>query len=374
MENNNTVEVQSQGSILSAFMGVEQGSDTGENEATEQAETTSEESQEEATVAESTEEVVADQNAAPAAEVPVVAEQSETQVTEKVEATDQDWKKVLKDQKLDEVIAELGDKKAILKALGISDFVIDLNDHFQKNGDVKKYMEVASRNYGEMDDDSVILEAIRSAHPNAPDNVVKRLLAKELDAYKSDPEVDDDETKELNAYLKKEKADKYREQLIAEQQKFLIPEQRPVSETVDTKSQEQLDKEAAQEQEVLALVNKINEDPETKKLLSDKKLLIGGEAKYQFAVDNPEELRQMATGEKNFFGLFLREDGSFDMGKWYATAAFTKNQADYEKALINYGKTLALKEHVDSDENPPTLVATPAPKRKPSILEAFRGS
>ena len=369
MESNSTVEAQKSRIDLSAFKPVEENYDESPT-ATEHDSTSEPQESDEAQAAESTSsEDVTQTTVKESTEVDAPAEESADPAEEPAVT---DWRKVLKEQKPEEVIAELGDKKAILKALGISDFVIDLNDHYQNHGDVRKYLDVASRNYAEMSDDAVIREAIRSAHPNAPDKVIEKLVAKEIKDFEYDPEVDDEETKELNSYLKKEKADQYREKLIAEQQKFLIPEAQPVTESDDEKAKQMAETEAAQQKEVQALISKINEDPETRRILTEKKVLIGGDAKYQFAISDPDELRQMATGEKNFYSMFLREDGTFDMAKWYATAAFTKNQSDYENALINYGKTLALKEQIEADENPPSKEAVPAPAKRKSILDAFR--
>ncbi|GAB3024351.1 hypothetical protein GCM10027051_31220 [Niabella terrae] len=336
---------------------------------TEEQTTTEEVKTEDEPAPENPEAAEADPEEPTPAEAPEADAVEQTEVTpetptseSETETAAQDWKELVRNQSKAEVLSLLGDKDEILKELGISEFVINLQKHMEANGDAKKYLEVHAKDYGSMSDEEVILEGIRAEKPKAPESVIRKLYAKELAKYETDPDEDDEDAAELNDYLRKEKADEYRQKFIDEQKKLAIPEKPDTSEADRQKAEADAKVAADAEAKAKEFRQKIIDSAAAKDLVSSKILKIGDKRDYNFEVSDPQELIDMATGDKNFFSLFLNKDGELDMDHWFATAAFAKNRKLYESSLVNYGKTLANKDIIESTENPPNrAVAATSP-------------
>lgn len=273
-----------------------------------------------------------------------------TETTDTAQPQQPSWEELVKAQNKADVLAQLGDKTEILKELGISDFVISLHQFMENGGDVKKYLRANANDYSTMSDDDVILEGIRLEEPNASEKVIARLYKKEMEKYGFDPDVDDEDEKEYAEFQKKKKADEYRSKLLENQKQFTVP---PVKEksSEDASKQEAERLTAEQQQKQFEEgKNKILGSEQTKKLLTEK--IVTTSQGYRFEVPNSQDLVDMATGEKSFLSQFLKEDGTYDLDHWFAVTAFATNRQNYENALINYGKTKAIKETIEEDENP----------------------
>jgi hypothetical protein len=255
-----------------------------------------------------------------------------------------DWFEAIKGVDKKDVLSKLGSKSEVMKALGLSEFVINLNDYYERTGDAEAYLRANAIDYAKMPDDEAILEGIRREKPGAPESVVQRLYQKEMEKYETDPDVYDAETVQYGNYLKKEKADEYRSKFIEDQKKFSFPAKEAPSNDTDAANAQ-----AAEQAKIEAINKGIVENDATKKILSDKLLRIGGKDGYNFDAGDPQELVDMAVGKKNFFDMFSKEDGSVDLDLFYAVAAFAKNRANYEKSLIDHGRSLANKEHTEDD-------------------------
>lgn len=252
-----------------------------------------------------------------------------------------DWKEAIKKADHKEVLSTIGDKPELLKALGVPDFALKMLDHIEKGGDPADFIKINSVDYSKMTDDDAILAGIREENPGAPEAVIKKIFDKEMEKYETDPDVYDPETVEYGNYLKKGTADKYRNQLIEKQKQFAIPAAKApetAAPAVDPAEQAKIDE-----------INlKISESETTKKLISDKKIFIGGKDGHKFDIENPQDYVDYATGKKNLFSKFAKEDGSVDLDLFYATVAFIENREKYESAAIGHGMTKANRAEIET--------------------------
>lgn len=258
-----------------------------------------------------------------------------------------DWTEAIKTVDKAEVLGKLGDRTELLKALKVPDFIVNLVQHVESGKDAAEYLRISSVNYSEMSDDDVIKAGIRKENPGASDAVINKLFQKEMEKYETDPDQYDQETVDMGNYLKKQVADKFRGQFTEEQKKYLIPEK-----TAPVKSEAEIQAEKETQDKIEAINKSISESDITKKLLADKKILIGGKDGYQFEVaGDPQEFVDYALGNKNFFSLFAKEDGSVDLDLFYSTVAFAKNRNEYDKSAIGHGITQANKKRIDGDNS-----------------------
>lgn len=279
----------------------------------------------------------------------VTTQKNDEAKVEKVEETKADsqatkvgWEDAIKGVDKKELIAKLGDKREILEALGVSKFVIDLNEHYDRTGNADDYLQMMGIDYDKLGDDEVILDGIRRENPKAPESVVQKLYKKELEKYETDPEQFDKESVELGTYLKKVAADKFRESAKENQSKFIIPKTDPKKDD---------SKEVGRQAEAEKINKSIVESSSSQSLLSEKILKLGGENEYKYEVKNPQDFVDYATGKSNFFSLFANEDGSLDIDKFYATVALATDRKGYEKSLIEHGKSLVRKEQLEEEGN-----------------------
>lgn len=252
-----------------------------------------------------------------------------------------DWKEAIKKADRKEVLSTIGEKSELLKALGVDDFTMKILDHIEKGGDPAEFIKVNSVDYSKISDDDAIMAGIREDNPGAPESVIKKIFDKEMEKYETDPDVYDQETVEYGNYLKKGTADKYRNQLIEKQKNFAIPAAKapePAAPAVDPAEQAKIDE-----------INlKISESETTKKLISDKKITIGGKDGYKFEIENPQDYVDYATGKKNLFSKFAKDDGSVDLDLFYATVAFIENREKYDSAAIGHGMTKANRTEIET--------------------------
>lgn len=254
---------------------------------------------------------------------------------------EKDWKQVLEEHKND-----------ILSELGFDEFILEMADYYKANGNVEPYLNAKAVDYSKISDDDMIAMGVKAQHPNAAENVINRLVAKELEKYKSDPDVDDPAEVELIQYEKQQAANKIRQGLVDEQKKFQL-KTKVVAQPEDTTE----DDKKAQE-----FNDKVTQSPETKTLLENKRIEIGG-GQVNFEVSNPQQVIDQITGKENFYTQFFDGD-NFNQKKWIAVASFAQNMDAYDKTLIDYGKSLALKAELEKDQNPGERQQTPAPEKQ----------
>lgn len=229
------------------------------------------------------------------------------------------------------------------------DFIKGVVEFYEKTGDITPYLQAKSLDFTSMTDEEIMRRELREQYSELSDKAFDKLFKQEvLDKYKLDPEEWNDDEVELGRELLKVQASKARQKYLEWQKNFQAPE--PVSE--DDGSQELLRQ----------FEESVKSSDVTKKLLEARKISIqAGEDTFNFEVPNAEELIDMTINNDKFFGQFSPQPGQLDYDKWYKTVAYSQNPEMFEKALINYGKTLGRNELTKDLKNPSTTVGKDVP-------------
>lgn len=211
-------------------------------------------------------------------------------------------------QSLEEVL-KTNQPEQIFKALGFDDekaaLVSELKDidpkmvgiiQAYKNGTLGDYVKELSTDYSKMTAEEVMRHQLRQEYPKATPKQLEALYKAEVvERYKIDPDMYSDEEVEYGKELLDVKADKYRDTLIANQEKFLLPKPpEPKAEQVADNTAELKAKENVEN-----YVRTLKEDPYTKNIIADKKFTLGeGKEKFSFPVDAEELIDVLSNGEK----------------------------------------------------------------------------
>jgi len=224
-----------------------------------------------------------------------------------------------KEVTLDEVLKK-NQPDTILKALGFDDkkvaFIQELGDiddkvvgivQAWKNGQLGDYINALGTDYTKMSDVDVMRNQLRKEYPKVSDAAFEALFEDEvLDKYKLDDSVYSETEVAKGKLLLEAKAARYRDELVANQEKFLMPKPpEPKAPAVPDNTAE-LQAQKAKE-DVEAYVKEIKEDPYTKNIIADKKITLGeGEEKFGFPVD-PELLIGVMTDPQKIADAMLKK-------------------------------------------------------------------
>ena len=229
------------------------------------------------------------------------------------------------------------------------DFIKGVVEFYEKTGDITPYVQAKSIDFNSMTDEEIMRRDLREQYSELSDKAFEKLFKQEIvDKYKLDEnEWSEDET-QLGRELLKVQASKAREKYLDWQKNFRAPEPEPFEDN----TQELLQKF---EQEVKA--NEL-----TRQILESKKISIqAGEDSFNFEVPNADALVDMTINNEKFFSQFSPEPGKLDYNKWFKTAAYSQNPELFEKALINYGKTIGRSEITKELKNPSTSLGGDVP-------------
>lgn len=292
--------------------------------------------------------------APPPVETEVEEPVKERPVAETTQKAELDWKEVLKKV----------DRKELLKEAGLDDFEIGLLDYRKSTGDLTPYLEVKTKDWDKMNEVAVLRDDLRRKYPDLSDEDFDLLADKRINQKYLLTEselVDEKEVKLAKIELKSE-ADSIRKKRKEEQQNFKAPELK----ADDTQAKQQ----EAQEKAYAEYVEGVKKNPATQKLLAEQKLVMGeGNETYNYKV-NSAELVEIAENPNKFFGLF-GEAGKEKWEDFYATVAYAKNRKQIEKALIDYGKSLAIKESAEELENTSKEEPPKAAPKKETLGQAL---
>jgi hypothetical protein len=250
------------------------------------------------------------------------------------------------------------------------EFLKGLVDFYKKTGDVTPYLQAKTVDFTKMADEDVMRRELREQYPDVSDKAFDRLYKQQvLDKFKLDADEWGDEDSELGRELLKVEASKLREKFLGWQKQY----QAPVS-----------DVEKAQLEEQERIVNdfkKFEEDvklnPVTQSIISDKRIVVKtADGEFNYELQTPEVLLDMTVDNTKFFNQFANHDGKLDYDRWYKTAAYSQNPEQFEKSLINFGKTLGRAEVTKEIKNPSTTQLGDVPTEtagdfKTGLLQAF---
>ncbi len=212
----------------------------------------------------------------PAAVVPVFG--AKPPVAEPEVQNTTTWQEVLKSQQ----------PESVLKELGFDDKMVAFLNHWKTNGNVNEYLKELSTDYATMPAEDVMRHQLRREYPKANDRQLEVLYRNEIvEKYKIDPDVYSESEIEEGKLLLEAKADKYRDDLSANQSKFLIPPPpEKLPDAPDPKIAEAQEKQKAEDQRY---IQHMGSDPYIREVLSSNKLKIGdGDSAFSFPIDVAE--------------------------------------------------------------------------------------
>ena len=292
---------------------------------------------------------------------PAEESSTEPQASASVQVTD--WREQLKKS----------DPKEILKELGYDEFVADFAEFRKNGGDAYKFLEAKAFDWNNVSHTDLVFDELKLQYPNLSDDKIEKLYQ----ARYKQTEFAADEDKEVGLIQLEADAELVRQKRIHEQQQFRIPEvSRP--QEVDNQLQyaEQERVLAEQQQQVLQF---FREHDATKSLLESKRVAIdlGDNGRFNFNIDKPENLMAVALdGEKWQRAISVNPQEADpaklipDVAKLQKIALVALNP-NYEKDLVNYGKSLGLKAIIEEGQNARRPVGSVPAQPNESLGEAF---
>ena len=285
----------------------------------------------------------------------------EAQSSATVQVTD--WKEQLKKS----------DPKEILKELGYDEFVADFAEFRKNGGDAYKFLEAKAFDWNNVSHTDLVFDELKLQYPNLSDDKIEKLYQSR---YKQ-TDFASDEDREVGLIQLEADAELVRQKRIQEQQQFRIPE---VSKPQEVDNQLQYAEQerllAEQQQQVLQF---FREHDATKSLLESKRVAIdlGDNGKFNFNIDKPENLMAVALdGEKWQRAISVNPQEADpaklipDVAKLQKIALVALNP-NYEKDLVNYGKSLGLKAIIEEGQNARRPVGSVPAQPNESLGEAF---
>lgn len=244
------------------------------------------------------------------------------------------------------------------------EFIKKLVEKYNTDGSLKDYFEAHSVDWEKMDSREVLRRKFFNENPDIDDKYKNKLFERELAKYNIDPDSNDEEEVELGMALLERDANKYRNERIEENKKYLEP-------------QKQEDNTGAK---IEALKKFRDTLPEIKSLREDKKIKFNAEGEeFNFEVDDPEFIAETLVDEQAFNSLFtnnLSKEGKIDTDKWIKTVEFARNPEKFIQSFIDHGKNLGRKEFEATLKNTDLSGREPdQPKtdgdHKSKLLQAF---
>lgn len=250
------------------------------------------------------------------------------------------------------------------------DFIKGAVDYYEKTGDLSPYLQAKLVDFKGMSDEDVMRRNLREQYPEVSDKAFDRLFKQQIiDKYKLDAEEWGEEDSELGRELLKVEAEKARQNYIKWQDGFKAPE--PVGNPAPKAQDEEVQLALQQFEQT------VKSNPLTNQILNDKRIAIKvGDAEFNYEIQDADSMVGMTLDNSKFFQQFAQGDGQLDYSKWYKTAAYSQNPELFEKALINYGKTLGREEVTKAMKNPSSNNTGDVPTEgsgdfSSGLLEAF---
>lgn len=294
----------------------------------------------------------------PASETQETKSQGEEQKKEEKQPIVAESPKV---QTLDEVLKN-NQPDTVLKALGFDDEKVALISEMKdidpkvvgiiqayKNGTLGDYTSALSTDYTKMSDVDVMRNQLRKEYPKVSDAAFEALFEDEvLDKYKLDSETYSEAEVTKGKLLLEAKAAKYRDELITNQEKYLMPkppEPKPeikVDNTAEIQAKENVEK----------YVKGLLDDPYTKDIVANKKITIGeGDEKFSYPVDHNALIGNLSDGEKWASVMYDKETGKQKTAHQLLIATVAEYGMDFLNAYALHFKGLGGKEVIEPIEN-----------------------
>ena len=233
------------------------------------------------------------------------------------------------------------------------EYIKGLVEYYEKTGDIKPYVDAMSKNYDEMSAEAIIRENMRSEYPNLSDAQFEKLFQKQLKSkYNLDTDEYDEDEIELAKALLENDATKIRNEFKERQSKFAAPEAEPQP---DLSEQYEKWKEVVSQD---SFVKQIQKEPKFKVKYGDNE--------FNIEVENSKDLVEAAYNDQKIFKNFVTgtgENAKIDFEKFVKTYHYSQNPEDFEKKLIDFGRTLGQNKVLDDLQNPTKIDNVNKPTR-----------
>jgi hypothetical protein len=223
------------------------------------------------------------------------------------------------------------------------DFIKGVVEFYEKTGDITPYLQAKTVDFAKMSDEDILRRSLREQYSELSDKAFDKLYRMQVtDKFKLDEEEFSEDEVQLGRELLKIEANKARQSYAEWQKNFSAPS--PVADTA-------VDQEA--EKMMQQFVDSVKANQTTQRILADKKISIKtSDGEFNFELQAPESIVDMTLDNDKFFAQFVAPEGQVDYDRWYKAAAYSQNPELFEKALINYGKTLGRLEVTKDIKNP----------------------
>lgn len=293
----------------------------------------------------------------PASEPPQEVKKEEQKSVEKSPIAEQPQKV----QTLDEVLKN-NQPDTVLKALGFDDqttaLIAELKEadpklvaimQAYKKGELGNYINALGTDYTKMTDVDVMRHQLRKEYPKVSDAAFEALFEDEvLDKYKLDSDTYTDTEVAKGKLLLEAKAARYRDELMTNQEKYLMPgKPEPKAEIAPDNSAELKAKENIEN-----YVKEISNDPYTKDIFANKKITIGeGNEKFTYPVDPDNLIANLSDAKKWVSTMFESETGAPKTQHQMLVSTVAEHGMDFLNAYALHFKGLGGKEVIEPIDN-----------------------
>jgi hypothetical protein len=209
----------------------------------------------------------------------------EAQKIAKEESQANQWQEVLRQQKPEAILKELGfneDAVSLLSELKeVDPKMAKFLNTWKTNGDgIKDYLKEMTTDYSQMPSEDVMRHQLREEYPKATEKQLDVLFRKEIVEKYSLDSMDEDLVEEGKLLLDA-KAEMYRDRLVQKQQEYLLPQY----------TQKTDDSEERAQQEFENYKNNLLGNQLTQDMMQNKRLSIGeGDEKFNYPLTDPNNV------------------------------------------------------------------------------------
>ena len=227
-------------------------------------------------------------------------------------------------------------------------FIEKAVQYYETYGTLQPFLRATEVDYSEMSDLDVLKVKFDTDNYDLSPKARQKLFDKELEKYGLDAY--DEEDVEVGQALLKRDAQKLRKTFIEEQQQFLSNVQPPQAQQIA--SQEEI---AAQQEQSRRIISE-----GVSGVIKDNIIKVGANGEgINYQIQDPNAVVDYAMDSNKFLSIFAK-DGSVDWDKWTKTVAFAQNPTQFISELIKHGKSLGRKAMEAELKNvvPPTINKT----------------
>ena len=262
-----------------------------------------------------------------------------------------------------------------IKELGYDDFLAEFAEFRKNGGDAYKYLEAKAFDWETVNHQDLVLDELKLQYPHLSDDKIEKLYQAK---YKQSEFASDDD-KEIGAIQLEADAELIRQKRIAEQKTFQIPDVMN-SQEVNQLQERMAEQQKIENERVQQALQFFKEHEATKNLMESKRVAIdlGDNGKFNFTVDKPETLMAVALDSEKWQRAIALNPQEADPSKLIPDVAKLQKIAlvalnpNYEKDLVNYGKSLGLKSIVEEGQNARRPIGSTPAQPNESFAEAIK--